>query len=94
MQLKLKTESELRECSLAQSDHCKDGPLFAPPGGKCYRCGRNIYQNVGWKEETLYKATEVIKDGEEVSFVTGISLEKAKNEMITGCPHCNYSFCE
>lgn len=23
-----------------------------------------------------------------------ISLEKASNELITGCPHCNYSFVE
>ncbi len=23
-----------------------------------------------------------------------ISMEKASSEMITGCPHCHYSFCE
>lgn len=24
---------------------------------------------------------------------TKISLEQAKNNLITGCPHCHYSFC-
>lgn len=25
-------------------------------------------------------------------YKTGHSVEKATNELITGCPHCNYSF--
>lgn len=27
-------------------------------------------------------------------YSTGISVESAGNHLITGCPHCNYSFCE
>jgi len=34
---------------------------------------------------------EEIDHGE---FKTGISVEKATNKLITGCPHCHISYCE
>lgn len=57
-------------------------PLFAPRDGICYRCYEQIYaekKHIGWK-------------GRE--YTTGISTEKASKELVTGCPHCNYSFCD
>ena len=27
-------------------------------------------------------------------FTSGITVEKAGKELITGCPHCNYSYCD
>ncbi|AIM37357.1 hypothetical protein KO02_12130 [Sphingobacterium sp. ML3W] len=28
------------------------------------------------------------------SYSTGISVEKATNQLITGCPHCHRSYCD
>lgn len=28
------------------------------------------------------------------NYSTGISVERATNELITGCPHCNASYCD
>lgn len=63
-----------------QYKHCADSGhlLFAPNDGRCYHCGRNIYEPVKRK------------DGTE----TGITVEAAGKTVVTGCPHCNYSFCE
>lgn len=63
----------------AQRDYCdkEEIPNFAPAfDGSCYHCNRNIYQPI-----THY-------DGR----VTGITVEQAGATLITGCPHCNYSF--
>jgi hypothetical protein len=96
MQLKLKTASEISTCKAAQSNYCakKRLPHFAPASGNCYRCGKNIYQNMGWKNDPPYSKIRVEKDGEEVDFITGVSLEKASSELITGCPHCHRSYCD
>ena len=69
----------------AQKQHCKkkDSPIFAPAHGKCYRCHKNIYKK--------HTKTRMFL-GEEKETTTGITVEKAGNEVITGCPHCNYSF--
>lgn len=55
-------------------------PSFAPATGRCYRCKNNIY-----------KPRSQERNG--VEYTTGISVEEAATELITGCPHCNYSFC-
>ncbi len=63
----------------AQSDYCekKKIPNFAPAfDGTCYHCNRNIYKPY------------THNDGR----VTGITVEEAGTTLITGCPHCNYSF--
>lgn len=38
------------KASLAQAAYCKEKntPLFAPPSGLCWRCGRNIYSKDGY----------------------------------------------
>lgn len=28
------------------------------------------------------------------TYKTGISVERATNELITGCPHCHHSYCD
>lgn len=31
---------------------------------------------------------------EKGSYKSGITLERAKTELVTGCPHCHRSFCD
>jgi len=47
-----KTAEEIKECVRKQKELCDNDPNlknwhFAPFDGKCYDCGRNIYQNYG-----------------------------------------------
>lgn len=65
----------------AQAKYCKEKhyPHFAPEGdGRCFKCNRNIYEEIDHQN----------------GWKTGVSVEKAGSELITGCPHCHYSFCE
>ncbi|MBV4439272.1 hypothetical protein KM799_08475 [Clostridium tyrobutyricum] len=77
----------------AQIDFCNknDKPYFAPTNGVCYKCHSNIYKQIGWKFVLGYKM-EVPLD--EAKHITGISVERAGKELITGCPHCCHSFCD
>jgi hypothetical protein len=36
----------------------------------------------------------IYKQIDRGSYKTGISVERATKGVITGCPHCNYSFCD
>jgi hypothetical protein len=73
-----------KAASDAQSQYCheKKVPQFAPADGVCYKCKRNIYEprisGVGTEEVT----------------VSGISVEQARKEHITGCSYCSTSYCE
>ena len=69
-----------KAAAAAQIAYCTSSecPDFAPRDGRCYRCGRQIYQQFKWP------------DGHK----TGISEQKASGCLITGCPHCHYSFVE
>lgn len=63
----------------AQRNYCNkhDIPNFAPAlDGKCYRCNRDIYRLYEWAD----------------GHTTGIAVETAGSTLVTGCPHCNYSF--
>lgn len=66
------------EACEAQARYCRDNglPLFAPSGGFCFRCGRDIYANV--------------RRGRGVS--RGIGADEAGRRLITGCPHCYATF--
>lgn len=68
--------------TVAQSQYCREHgvPHVAPKSGKCWRCEQNIYIP-GFRRG----------DGDPTK---GISVERAGREHITGCPHCNWSFCE
>ena len=65
-----------------QKRYCeKNGyPMFAPADGVCYSCGRNIY------------SPRLARGNPDV--YTGIATFRAGCTLITGCPHCNYSFCD
>lgn len=64
----------------AQSKYCDahNCPKFAPSDGHCYRCGMNIY----------------LPTNGPYGDVRGITVEKAGSTLVTGCPHCHYSFVE
>lgn len=63
----------------AQKEYCnaKGYPHFAPHNGICFRCHKQIYEQID-------------HDG----YKTGISVERAGKELITGCPHCNRTYCD
>ncbi len=73
-----------------QERYCKEKhfPHFAPRSGRCDRCGKNIYKQI---EHDRYH----VITGEFVGrYTTGISVERAGSELVTGCPHCNRSYCD
>ena len=79
----------------AQDKYCKekDYPHFAPTSGYCWKCNRNIYVQIGWKIENG-RGIQLSLNSEEVTHTTGISFEEAGSQLVTGCPHCNRSYCE
>ena len=69
-----------------QREYCgKNGVMFAPIDGVCWNCHKNIYRPI--KHENKYTEKNVVT-------YTGISVEGASRYLITGCPHCNRSFCD
>lgn len=78
-----------------QKKYCEDNsdPHFAPYSGLCWNCKRNIYQPIGWKYENG-RRIQVSSDSSDKDRVTGITVEKAGSELVTGCPHCNRSYCD
>lgn len=73
---------DVRSSVICQQNYCNKHnlPMFAPSDGICYHCGRNIY----------LPHSESGKPGT----YTGIPTFRAGCYHITGCPHCNYSFCD
>lgn len=71
------------EARKAQAEYCEKTkePHFAPYSGKCYSCNTNIYE----QKEQSYK---------DRKWLTGISVEEASKSLVTGCPHCNRSYCD
>jgi hypothetical protein len=57
-------------------------PHFAPRNGRCFKC---FEQNYEQKERTGWNGRK---------YNTGISTESAGTTLVTGCPHCNKSFCD
>lgn len=64
------------------------GEGFAPKDGRCYVCKKQIYADVEVQRRN-WKTGEI-----ETVTSQGISVEKASNELTTGCPHCYHSFVE
>lgn len=71
----------INEAREAQERYCKENglPYFAPDDGICYRCNKNIYEKIKRHGTSIER---------------GISVELAGTNLITGCPHCSWSFCE
>lgn len=72
----------------AQAKLCeeKDYPHFAPKNGRCWNCGKNIYE-----PQKIIRAQVTERERE---YIYGVTVEKAGSELITGCPHCNRSYCD
>lgn len=89
--LHTKSSKEILECINAQRKYCKATglPHFAPDNGICWSCHRNIYQLYGHKGRDW----ELI-DGEVYDYITGYTNEEAGTKLITGCPHCNRTYCD
>ena len=66
----------------AQKKYCAENrlPRFAPDNGWC-RCGKNIYER---HLNTTFR----------LAYYSGISVEQAGEELITGCPHCQRTYCD
>lgn len=63
----------------AQVKYCEDNKApHFAPTNYCYACRRSIY--------TTYNI-----NGRESK---GITVERAGNGLITGCPHCHRSYCD
>lgn len=77
---------DVEESINAQKKYCEEhqAPHFAPNNGRCWSCNQNIYEpgRHVWKGKS---------DGRESS---GITVEKAASELVTGCPHCNRTYCD
>ena len=44
---------------------------------------------------TCYSCNKnIYREIDHGSYQTGISVERATNELITGCPHCHRSYCD
>lgn len=78
-------EYDVRTSIICQRKYCEQHnyPHFAPSDGVCYRCHNNIY---------LPRTTRNPVTGKDT--YTGIATFQAGCQLITSCPHCNYSFCE
>lgn len=78
------------ESIAAQRKHCEEKqlPHFAPRSGNCFRCKKNIYEPIK-HERKNWQTGEVIGE-----YTTGITVEKAGSELVTGCPHCSRSYCD
>lgn len=74
------------EAAKAQAEYCKETgmPHFAPKTGTCWKCNKNIYEQV--ERKSFYSDNPTYK--------TGISVEKAGSSLVTGCPHCSRSYCD
>ncbi|MTW85600.1 hypothetical protein F3157_07975 [Virgibacillus dakarensis] len=79
---------------LAQTKYCEEEhlPHFAPTDGRCWNCKTNIYMPSGW--EIIHFGKRRVSNLDDAELVTGITVEKASNELVTGCPHCNRSYCD
>lgn len=76
-------EYNAQESIKAQAEYCKreGAPHFAPNSGVCWSCSKNIY-------------TPIEQQYGDRKHTYGITTEKAGTQLVTGCPHCNRSYCD
>lgn len=77
------------EESIKNQGKLKGNYRLAPLNGICWTCRKNIYKPIFKK---LVNDVCVIVQKEDASFVSGITIEESK-KVVTGCPHCNRSYC-
>lgn len=79
------------ESIINQSKVWQNGnPKFAPPTGICWYCRSNIYVPKFWRSKNFRSIETDIGSAE---YVSGITIEQSKT-LITGCPHCNKTYCD
>ena len=84
-------EFDVKQSIKNQAEVVKKGsPDFAPFNGVCWRCGFNIYDRHGYIIENHKK--KFVSDEKATNFC-GITVEESKR-LVTGCPHCNRSYCD
>lgn len=66
------------------SSFMKDGKGFAPVSGVCWCCHQQIYAAKGREYVGMKRPTG--------RMVEGISVERARKELTTGCPFCHRSY--
>lgn len=85
----MEKEFDVVKAAKAQQEYCDrtGAPHFAPKSGICWNCHQNIYEAV---EHTVrdYQTSDI------TTYITGIDVEKAGSELVTGCPHCCRSYCD
>lgn len=74
-------EFDVLKARKAQREFCEEKglPLFAPFTGICFKCRKNIYEEQEHRRGNTY-------------IETGIDVNKAGSELVTGCPHCHMSY--
>lgn len=85
---------DISESIRAQKEYLErtGSPDFPPASGRCWNCGLNIYEQHYWQIENGRKVR--VSTEKEARLITGITVEKAGSELVTGCPHCNRSYCD
>lgn len=88
---------DAEKASAAQEQYCREhnAPCFAPNRNiryQCFRCNQNIFAERGHPiARKLPRGRFVLDYGVSRP---GITVEEAGKELITGCPFCNWSFCD
>lgn len=86
---------DVEKARKGQLEYCEKNnqPHFASESGKCWVCGRQIYKPVFWKWNK-YNQFEKVNRIDECDYVSGITVEEASKELVTGCPHCLRTYCD
>ncbi len=86
---------DVEKARKGQLEYCKrnNAPHFANRSGVCWYCGRQIYKPFFWKRGEYWQL-KVVNTLDECDFVSGITVEKASRELVTGCPHCHRTYCD
>lgn len=86
-------EYNVNEAAEAQRNYIErtGSPKFPPALGTCWSCSKNIYELHYWKVEHGRKR---LANEEDSTLKTGITVKEAGESLVTGCPHCNRSYCD
>lgn len=58
-------------------------------------CNAKSYPDFAPSDGVCYACNKnIYKEIDHGSYKTGVSVERATNELITGCPHCHRSYCD
>jgi hypothetical protein len=58
-------------------------------------CEDHKYPHFAPKDGNCYRCWKnIYTEIDHGNYKTGISVERASSDLITGCPHCHYSYCD